>query len=112
LTLKAHAAAFTTQEKPMSQSTTLVPDVTLPAASRGGVGLSRVLIGAAGVAAAAGLLATQLLDGVTAATAAPQLAPVASALAVGAGSRDPSVPDAGIVFAGREHVPDDAAPTF
>lgn len=96
----------------MSQTTTLIPGHTDGTAARGTGSRIRLLLGVAVLSAAVGSLATTLLDRIAGATAAPKLAPVASSLPVVAARGDTTVPDASAVFAGREVVPEEPAPSF
>jgi hypothetical protein len=95
----------------MSQSITRFTGHTGTAAL-GSSPLIRLLLVVAVLSAAVGSVATAALDRVLAATAAPQQAPVASWRAPVAVRGDTSVPEASAVFAGREVVPEEPAPTF
>lgn len=81
------------------------------AESRSSNELLRLLVTAA-LSASAGALVIAVLDRVAGSSAPPRAASVAVQVPVAVGGRDPSVPDAGSVFFGREVVLDEPVATF
>jgi hypothetical protein len=92
--------------------TTLASGHVVRGETRSSGALLRLLLLTAALSATAGALATAVLDRLANASAPPRLAPVAAQAPVTAGGRDPSVPDAGSVFLGREAAPEDPVATF
>ena len=77
-----------------------------------GAGPLRLVLATAALSAAAGAMATALLDRLASANAPARIAPPVASLPAAADGRDPSLPDAGIVLGGREAASEDPVPTF
>ncbi|MDZ7589309.1 MAG: hypothetical protein U5L05_01180 [Rubrivivax sp.] len=80
--------------------------------SRGSGIVMRILPAAIALLAACGMLATAAFDRYADVAEAPRLLPAPPAAPVAVATGDPSLPDASVVFAGREIEVEEPAPTF